>query len=275
MKKSFGKIFLVLFVLGFIFSNDLFADETNQKSYKINEYDLLKSIDYSVFPSYMKIQDSREDLISSYKEKIYDLKNNWTEQELKNVGYRVDQIFAIKNFDGSEDMLRRSATEVTVNIDFTDVVIDDESRKEKTNAKLIADFYCEGIQSNWFDDIFAVAWSNPLTIKSKTGSLKYTNRYGEDKYYYNLTPKNDGDIYGLKLVFSKYKNGSPAYYISGGSMVIELKSNTVVYDMAALASYGYSSLSISPSFTISKDGLSISISFSSGVKKIAEEYASY
>lgn len=269
-------------------SGTIAADERmSLQEKKINEYDLLKSVDsgeigrmyrttnlvQNVTERNVNFEEQEEnyqtqnDLIAEYIERIYDLKDNWTEQELRNVGYREDQIYAIKNFDGSEKMLRQAATDVTVRIGLRDVSIG----SNKTTVKVIADFNCEGIQSNWFSDVFGVLWSEPLTIASKSGTLRYVNSNGRSLYV-NETPKNAGSLYGLQLIFPKYKRASPAYYIHSGTMIVNLKSNSEVQDIAALAAYGYTYFGANPSLSVTGN---LSFTFSSGTENIGEDYTSY
>ncbi len=73
------------------------------------------------------------------------------------------------------------------------------------------------------------------------------------------------------MVFKKYKDGSKPYYIHSGSMIIKLKSNKAVYDIAALASYGYTTFGSNPTFSVTGD---LSFTFSSGTYNYAEDYTS-
>lgn len=293
------KYLILILTMSMIFNIGIlnFAAENHTTNLHINEYEILKNLNENQLnkinevlsvsgsteintlqngnftnpASHQKV--TKKDLIENYKAKIYKLKE-WNTDQLKNVGYNPSQIAAIKAFDGSEEMMMLAATSVDVNIGLRNI----SYTSSGTTVKVIADFNCEGIQSNWFLDVFAVTWSSPLTITSKTGSVRYTNSYGESKTYTH-SPVNDGNLYGLGIKFYKYKDSvgqdfNHALYVHSGSIIINLKSNTNVPDIAALASYGYNTLSTSPSFAISAGGPSGGISFSSHISSAGEAYTS-
>jgi hypothetical protein len=94
-----------------------------------------------------------------------------------------------------------------------------------------------------------------------------------NSYTVQHTPRA-GSLYAREIEFPKCLDldGSPARYVYSGSMIIKLKSNTYVYDFAALAAYGYTGLTVeSPS--VSYPG-GVSITFGSGTERAGEFYTS-
>ncbi|MBS4539182.1 hypothetical protein GOQ27_11965 [Clostridium sp. D2Q-11] len=301
--KRLKSIFLAVTLIISIFSGNLIVyaevdntkgPENHKNSYSINEYEMLKNMtfekgtidieDNNEIPDTTEVSKNRdnkkmekemkelskklskEDLIKEYKDKIYSLKE-WKVKELKSVGYTDKQIDAIKNFDGSEEMMIAAATTVDVNIGLRNI----NSSYQGTTVDVIADFNSQGIQSNWFMDIFAVTWSSPLTVVSNTGTVRYVNSNGNSKYYTH-TPVPADSLYARQMKFYKYKDeGYPAYYVHSGSMIIKLKSNTKVYDIAAYAAYGYNSISVNPYVSVKGD---VGLSFSTGVSNVGWDYTS-
>jgi hypothetical protein len=167
---------------------------------------------------------------------------------------------------GSDEKMMAAASTVRVGAGFRNLV----SNSTGTEIVLIVDFYAYGILSNWFQDIFAVIWSEPLTVASSSGTLRYVNDL-KQSYYSYPTPDASG-IYARNIKFRKYvANGSHPYYIHSGSMIFELKSNIQVNDFAAYAAYGYNMFKISPS--VSYPG-ALSITFSKGVTTVGSSYTS-
>lgn len=200
-----------------------------------------------------------------YSNKIYELKK-WEIESLKAVGYTDEQIKAIKAFDGSEEMMILAATTVKVGAGFRNLV----RNSTGTTVDLIVDFNAQGIASNNYKDIFAVVWSPPLTVVSTEGTLRYVNDLNKNYYEYP-TPAASG-VYARDIKFKKYSGtGLHPYYIHSGSMIISLRSNTKIYDFAAYAAYGYTSISINPS--VSYPG-GLAITFSVGTTTAGSAYAS-
>lgn len=205
----------------------------------------------------------------NYIKKIYELQDH-TIKELEAVGYDEDQIDAIKNFDGSREMLMRAATRVTVRIGIRNV----EQSYSGSTVDIIADFNSKGITSNYFNDVFAVVWSAPLTYSSGRGYIEYRDTYGltSSSETVNHTPRSNS-LYGRELVFPKYKRiDNKPLYVFSGSMFLTLRSNTMVHDIATRAEYGYNTFNASPG--VSYPG-GISISFDRNIESVGSGYDRY
>jgi len=306
MKKILSIFLSLILVISFSIPVAAASNGTEKTKISINEYTLLKNLNDADIanmnsknnavvgkstqtnPDNTIISEdsaqisktvTKAHLIQEYKEKIYQLKG-WSETQLANVGYNQQQINAIKNFDGSEELMMLAATSVDVSIEIIDV----NATTNGTTATISASFNCAGIQSNWFLDVFGVGWSYPLTMVSSSGTVRYKTADGWSTTDYHA-PINAGSLYGQQMKFYKYKTiyaGDPSgihhgsYYIQNGSMTIELKSNTMVYDIAALATYGYTTFGINPSVSFSANGtIGAGFSFTSGTTSVGEAYKSY
>lgn len=220
------------------------------------------------YQNFIKGLESLENYKEEYINKIYNLQN-YTIEELKAIGYDEDQIDAIKNFDGSHEMLMRAATQVSVEVGIRNL----NQSYNGTTLDIIADFNCKGIQSNWFNDIFAVVWSQPLTYVSGKGYVEYRDTYGTTSSSTTIrhTPESSS-LYGRQITFPKNKHiDNKSKYVFAGSMILNLKSNTMVYDIATLAQYGYNSFNPVPG--VSFPG-ALSISFDNGIYVYGEDYDS-
>nr|WP_312576494.1 hypothetical protein [Sedimentibacter sp.] len=271
MKKMrlFTKIFTFLFLITAIFSTVSYNVYAQDKTSKvtINEYQSLKvaNKEYNELKKNGLLKKSRFDnmpeetiyAIENYKEvytdKIKKLQSRSVE-ELKNLDYNDSQIKAIQSFNGSEEMLLQASSTCDVTGGFRNYT----HSSSGTSIKLIVEFRWEGLASNWFDDIFAVAWSSPMKVTSSTGSVLYKDTYGIDSKTYTHNPAAGG-LYASYIKFAKAKNiDNKGYYVSSGSMIIQLSATTNQVDIVGYAEYGYTYISINPS--VSFDGLSIGFS---------------
>lgn len=239
---------------------------------KINEYQMLKSLNKELHERTLDasaLNDEQRQTILDYKdfyiEKIQDLKS-FSDDELRNLNYNDNQISAIRLFDvenPDDGLIVQAATVITVNGGFTSYT----HNSSKTTAKFVVEFNSEGIQSNWFNDVFAVAWNSPLKASSLTGYVDYKTASGyrtEIKH----TPKADS-LYGSSIVFPKYihdNTHNASAYVVAGSIIGTLTSNTDVKDLVGFCSYGYNTISANPSVSISSSSAGASVSFSSGIK---------
>ncbi len=239
-----------------------YLKQLNEEYVEAKQNDTLDSHEY-----FKNLTEEELHIIENYKQeysdKIYELKE-WKIEELKNVNYNEEQIKAIKTFDGSEEKLILAGTTVTVEVGFVNL----NYSSSGTTVDLIAAFNSEGIQSNWFKDIFAVVWSSPLTVVFESGHLRYDTKFGQTV---TLDQDLSSGLYNRDMDFYKYHDGpgTDTYYLHSGSIIISLSSNTTVLDLATHAAYGYTTLNITPSVTYPGG---ISIVFSSGTEKVAEDY---
>lgn len=274
-RKLFIKIFTLLFLFTTILgtmSGSVYAQSQISKV-KINEYQVLKDAneEYNELKKNGSLKDSKfadfsEDsiyVIENYKEvyteKIKDLQSKSIEV-LKNFNYNDSQIEAIKSFDGSEEMMMLAASTCTVTGGFTNYT----HGSDGTTIKLIAEFWWEGLSPNWFSDIFPVAWSSPMKVDSSVGYVKYKDTYGIDSEVFTHSPE-PGGLYMSYMVFAKSKTiDQKGYYVSNGTMIIDLSASTDEVDIAGFADYGYTYISVSPG--VSFDG--VSFSFTTGTSSM-------
>lgn len=260
---------------------DWFKNNPSKNTFSINEYELLNSINASYKESFnnykIDIFDNMDDktlsVIINYKEeyikKVYALQL-FTDEQLGNFGYDNIQIDAIRTFDASEEKLSRAATRVSVDAGFRNKQY---TSAGGTTVDLIVAFNSKGIQSNWFDDLFCVVWSAPLTVVSSRGYVEYRDgTYGGNSETITHTPRPSG-MYSREIQFAKNMSSSQkAKYVFSGSMIINLKSNTKVYDFSAYCAYGYSGINVS-GISVSYPG-GLSISFGKGMETAGYAYAS-
>ena len=241
---------------------------------KLNEYQMLKSLNKELHERTLDtsaLNDEQRQTILDYKdfyiEKIQDLKS-FSDDELRNLNYNEEQISAIRLFDTAnpdEALITQAATVVTVNGDFTSYT----HSSKGTTAKFVAEFNCEGIQSNWFKDIFAVAWNTPLNATSLSGYVDYKTASG---FRQELKATVDDDqLYGSSITFSKYVYDNihkATAYIVAGSIIGTLHSNTDVKDITGLCSYGYNTIRVTPSVSFTASSISPGLSFSTDIVKL-------
>jgi len=239
------------------------AEDNSKFNVTINEYEALKELNEELNKGRsldLNLTDEEMNVIKNYKEmytnKIEELQL-WSTEKLENFNYTQEQIEAIKNFDGSEDMLLRASSKCTVSGDFNSF----NPSNRGTTAELIMEFRWNGVQSNWFNDIFAVAWSSPFNATNLDGYVEYKDKDGHYKYI-DHNPKAAG-LFGSYISFPKYKDERPEpFYVSAGSIIIDLKSNTYISDITGYAEYGYTNFNVSPNVTIDAN---LGISFNKNV----------
>lgn len=237
--------------------NEYQALKDLNEEYNKNEQDgLLEKSKFATMPN--ETINAIKNYKDVYSDKIKGLQT-LSKEQLEFFNYTDSQIEAINSFDGSEEMIMLAASTCDVYGDFNSF----NPSSRGTTAQLIMAFRWNGVQSNWFDDIFAVAWSSPLNPTSLSGYVEYKNASYESMTY-NHTPIADS-LYGSYIKFPKYKNisGKEPFYVSGGSMILNLKSNGYVADVTGFAKYGYTSITLTGA-GVSFPG-SLSISFSNGV----------
>lgn len=196
-----------------------------------------------------------------------ELLQSWTDKQLQSAGYTEEQIDIVRNFDGSEASMMSLASDCTVKAR----LLSYSHSSKGSSAEVIAWFNWSGIHSNNFKDIFAIVWSSPFKEVSSSGYVKYKNYDTTLIKKINYEPEPEG-LYGSCIIFPKYKSVTHegTYYITGGSMTLNLSSNANVADFTAYCEYGYTNLNINPGFSIDGSGLGVSISFSSGISTIGK-----
>lgn len=275
---------VLMTIIGSSFNSGIYAGEMEQRNtIVINEFEQLKSLNEELRDKengskmLSSISEEEEKLIRNYR-KVYSdhIKelNSWTDEELAFVGYEPSQIYAIRNFDGSDEMMALAATKVKVITGFQNKRYTSDGG---TRIDLISSFNCKGIAVSGFDDIFVSTWSAPLSMKSKKGYLEYRTKEYLNASEHTKTVKANG-LYGAEMLFKcskSYEQGSgkaPIYkYLYAGSIILELSSNTKVKDFQAFASYGHTSINIGGVSASIMPGASVT--FSVGTSTAGSAYA--
>lgn len=198
--------------------------------------------------------------------------NTLTDEQLRFVNYRDDQIEAIRNFDGSEEMMRASSSECHVYGGFTDF----KSSSSKSSATLIAAFEWEGLYSSnslfATKDIFGVTWISPFASDTDTEEayISYKNvNTGTAISSVEYATEPEG-MFASSVVFKKSKMGyvgdNPVgHNVDAGSIICYLDTYTKETQVLGFAKYGKTTASGTPSFNIEPDGVGLSISYSEKV----------
>lgn len=207
----------------------------------------------------------------NFAEKIAYL-NTLTDDQLRFVNYRDDQISAIRNYDGSDEMMRASASQCYVYGGFTNF----KSTSSKTSVKLIAAFEWDGLYSygSFFTtkDIFGVTWNSPFAFNANSAEayISYKNvNYGTTTSA-TYTPTQRG-LYACEAVFDKSKmqyvgNNPVSHLVDGGSVICNLDTYTRETQVMGYAEYGKSVSDVTPGISGTPDGVGLSISFNEGIK---------
>lgn len=290
LTKQKNKAMVMIICISIIISTVLssstmsFATESVSESpVVINEFEMLKDLNKDLKRGnnkemFSQLSRANKEIISNfrevYTEQIKEL-DTYSNEQLVYWGYDSDQIDAIRNFDGSDEMMTRAATKVVVKIGFRNKVY---TSAGGTKVKLIADFNCKGITITGFDDMFAVTWSSPLSISSRQGTLEYRGNAYLNPTEVSKTVRSNG-IYGCEMVFGTsrgFDNPKPGMakiykYLYAGSIILNLKSNTKVKDFQGYAAYGHTSITFGGVSASILPGASIS--FSVGTSTAGSAYA--
>ena len=261
MKKLLS-IFTVFSLILITFVN---VSATSSKvEQKFNEYLTVKKMN----EEYLKNKSSKkfkamsnyeisqlENYKKVYQEHIYDMKKKSVD-ELKRFNYTDEQIEAIVNYDGSEEMTTRAASYVDVYGGFQYY----SHGSTGSRADVIMAFNWYGSPAYYFDDIFAVTWTHFRVLEAHSAlgweptHSKY-ERYTETDY-----PIKASGTYSDYMQFPKRKSNT--HTLSGGSIKYIFVANTNVIDPVVYAAYGYNTINISPSVSFSSAGtVGASISF--------------
>lgn len=237
-----------------------------KKAQSYNEYDLLQSLAQE--PVALLEEEGYSDA------EIADIQNYQTvltehitelaqidEAQLRNLKYRDDQIYAIKNFDGSEEMLRTASADL-----YIDLSIDWCTYRASTgitSARPYFAFTWEGAPAIKMMDMMTVGW-NDWVMASQEGFVQYAYIYdGPD--YIDVTPEFvepvAGKGYGGGYRFNAAIENN-YFYAQTGYCVFDLE-NTGAKDIHTIAAYAHQTFGIKPSFgiTVGTGGISSAFSF--------------
>lgn len=216
----------------------------------VTEYDMLEKLnnDYKNGKSRKTYSPEEINEIVNYKEnlieKVVSLQSE-SDETLKKYNYTQEQIDAIRNFDGSDEMLRASSSACTVYGGFTDYT----HSASGTSVRMIAAFNWNGVYTGGgfsSKDIFAVTWCSPLRVLSAEGYVTYENSTYGNPQNRTATVVPTG-LYADSISFDKsvtaqYGSNYIGHTIKSGSIISQLSSNTNVVDLVGFASYGVNTL---------------------------------
>lgn len=201
--------------------------------------------------------------------------NTYSDAQLRSVNYTDDQIYAIRNFDGSAEMMSRAASTCTVYGGFTNW----SASSSGTTVQNIAAFQWNGeypyTSLLGYKDIFATTWTEPFQSELSDEEGYVTYAYSEDNTQYtdsfSTTAKG---IFDSEIVFQNYKsryyNGTRVnYLVTAGSIICYLASADRETMASAFASYGKNTSAITPSLDVTPDGVALSLAYSEKVEPIA------
>lgn len=285
----FLALVLLFTVLPFSLVN---AEDFSDKTVIVNEYKVLKNLNKELeefekskndIKGFIEIEDySEKDLyiIKNYKEvyksKIENLKNKDIDA-LKYLGYEEDQIDAIKNFDGSEEMIMRASSRLSLTTGIRNHEYN--SRYDETTAQLNIDFRWLGSPTYEFKDILAIVWSDSYIVDTRRSSLEvqYINehyREGEaESYDIEYRGLNKAHFEFPKQISKRIPGGVRGYSISRGGGVIYFSDIERIPRIRTYCAYGYNTLRFNPSFSIDSSGsFGLGIDFSWGVDELDNDF---
>lgn len=255
-----------------------FHSNLGQMELHLNEYQVLKNLsdEYVEAKENNTLSESKfaemseeeietiEDYQGYFSDKV-EMLQGWTDEQLQSAGYTEAQIYTIRNFDGSEASMMSLASDCKVNAQLKSY----NNSASGSSATVLVWFNWTGIHSNNFNDIFALVWSSPFKEVSSSGYVKYKNYENARTLTVNHSPAPKG-LYGSYIEFPKYKivTHDGTYYITGGSMTLNLSANANVLDFTAYCEYGYTHLNPNPGFSLDGSGLGVSISFDVGISTL-------
>lgn len=167
------------------------AEEISDQTIIINEYQALKELnrEFEELKTGNKTKSSFN--VENYSKESLDIIENYEEfyknkiENLKNadldtlifLGYDEEQIEAIQNFDGSEEMIIKAASRLTLTTGIRNHEYN--ARYDKTTARLNIDFRWAGSASFEFNDLLAIVWADDYVIDTKRSYLEveYINEY--------------------------------------------------------------------------------------------------
>lgn len=243
----------------------------------INEYDIFKELNEDLKENKLarenEYSDEQLNYIENYQDnltqKIRALQKE-SDEVLKAYNYTDDQIDAIRNFDGSIEMLKRASSRCEVYGGFNNYTTSSSS----SSAQMVAAFRWNGAYTPGAGttDIFAVTWSAPFKEKTATGYLVHKNANYNNTLQSTASVKPN-DLYVSSINVPNNKNASLSgigiigHWIESGSIISEISANSYVPDLAGYAAYGLNTLSLSPN--VSAGGSAgIGLSFSIGISTV-------
>lgn len=253
----------VFFVMNCITEN-VYAEEN---TIVINEYEEIKN---SLVEKNISRSDSSK-IINEYKEHIYELKNKFSDIQLKDLGYTRDQINSIRNYDGTEEMTIKASTLIKATPAKDKMIYN--SKENLTTAKLSVTFQVNGVLGYYFTNYAALSMvaSNgnpfqPVFTSTSSGQVTYKviNDSGSviNHSYKNASKDGDDNVDGA-YKFSFKTRPTTNELIESAKFSIESSVEGKPASITFRFAYGYATLNlgIGVGITIKGDSVSGSIAF--------------
>lgn len=255
-------------------------------SYSINMYDYFTEQYNKLSQEFMVASNAEEiyspeevDYILNYKARLterVEYLNSLTDEQLDLLNCTEEQKYAIRNFDGSDMMLRSAASGLVVDGGFDPF---EYPKSGGTKTRLVVYFYWNGgytpgsLFSN--EDIMGASWDSPF--QADTENTIITLGYVNAKK--NSTFNKSGEV----IECGKYANGflipnnelkfiddiPIGHWISDGFMNVPLSTRTKQVEATGFTAYGYNTISATPSIGVGSDGnVTVGFSFSKKVSVV-------
>ncbi len=217
-----------------------------------------------------EIKDYRQRYIE-HIEKLDEL----DDEVLYDFGYSEEQIEMIRDFKGSEAELYALSATLSLRVRIATFEYDKSQPLESRYTKGTFEFGWEWdgkplAQSN---DIVAVGW-NGWSITSRSSSIRYfdmtSHAYKENRSGTKISPSSaSGGIGGAGYKFPVVPTSSNLF-AKNGQVTFKLKSDVhAMKDFYYYVAYGHTQLTVSPSFSVSANGITPAVVFNSGVKELS------
>lgn len=238
---------------------------------QISEYDAIEEL--AIKPDKVLVKEGYDEdeiaKIKNYKDYysdfVYEL-SELDDEALAAAGYTGAQIEIIKNFNGDQKDIERVSA--TLNISANPQYFRYEASEGLTKGMLSYSWSWSGIPAFKMTDLVAVGWNGWTlfsTSDKQSSTIKYYNVNNGNLHSTSsgtMLNVNDGaSSSGRGHKFAVAKNDN-AVYAKSGTGYFKVKSDVYAKkNFYCQAKYGHSQLSLTPTFSVSLSGISVSVSF--------------
>lgn len=218
------------------------------------------------------------DLKENLREAVYSLQNMEI-QDLEKMGYTNRQIEAIKNFDGSDEMLMRASAKLTFSMQIEKYTYSNSD--DLATAKVKVSYEWSGTPAMKMDDVLAFLWDENFDIDLDSSYL--TVRYSNDYYGTSYSKTYDFVERGLNMAECVFPLHDSKWY---GSELIGhtgLKGNGYLYFtkqeyikvFKLYGDYGHTGVHVgSPGISVGNSSVGAGINFTVGTDSMGGKSAS-